>query len=152
VTRGYAKTAPPLADANCTRDQCDAPAVSHVLMKYIHHDSCKARAHLLLPVPTTPPSGSSASRPVIPWKKYPNVSKVAINLRESISATHNNWGAMLYEKASDAPFLAPCDGAGRPLISFKAARGAARRVCSVPYYGIGGQLRLRKLLKRKLLK
>lgn len=45
-------------------------------------------------------------------EKFPNISKVAITLRESISATHNNWGAMLFDKASDAPFLAPCDAEG----------------------------------------
>ena len=27
---------------------------------------------------------------------YPNIGKVAITLRESLSATHNRWGAMLY--------------------------------------------------------
>lgn len=39
--------------------------------------------------------------------QFPNVKKVAITLRESISATHNNWGAMLYDKASDTSFFAP---------------------------------------------
>jgi len=39
--------------------------------------------------------------------QFPNVSKVAITLRESISATHNNWGAMLYEKSSGKSFFAP---------------------------------------------
>lgn len=38
-------------------------------------------------------------------KQFPNVSKVAITLRESLSANHNNWGAILYEAASDTPFL-----------------------------------------------
>lgn len=42
--------------------------------------------------------------------QFPNVSKVAITLRESLSATHNNWGAMLYEAASDHPVFAPLDG------------------------------------------
>ena len=40
-------------------------------------------------------------------RQFPNVSRVAITLRESISATHNNWGAMLYESARDVPFFAP---------------------------------------------
>jgi len=39
--------------------------------------------------------------------QFPNVSKVAITLRESLSASHNNWGAMLYEVASDRAFFAP---------------------------------------------
>ncbi len=45
-------------------------------------------------------------------KLFPNVSKVAITLRESLSATHNNWGAMLYDVASDAPHFAPLDADG----------------------------------------
>merc|ERR1719476_920373 len=40
-------------------------------------------------------------------KLFPNVSKVAITLRESLSATHNNWGAMLYVAADDKPSFAP---------------------------------------------
>lgn len=45
-------------------------------------------------------------------KQFPNVSKVAITLRESLSANHNNWGAILYEAASDTPFFAPLDDEG----------------------------------------
>jgi 2-dehydro-3-deoxygluconokinase len=30
-------------------------------------------------------------------RQFPNVKLVAITLRESISATHNNWGAILYD-------------------------------------------------------
>jgi 2-dehydro-3-deoxygluconokinase len=45
-------------------------------------------------------------------QQFPNVSKVAITLRESLSATHNNWGAMLYEAQSDAAVYAPCDANG----------------------------------------
>lgn len=45
-------------------------------------------------------------------KQFPNVSKVAITLRESLSATHNNWGAMLYDAASDNAFFAPLDSDG----------------------------------------
>ncbi len=40
-------------------------------------------------------------------KQFPNVKKVAITLRESISATHNNWGAMLYDAASEKSHFAP---------------------------------------------
>lgn len=40
-------------------------------------------------------------------KQFPNVLKVAITLRESISATHNNWGAMLYDALSEKSFYAP---------------------------------------------
>jgi len=43
---------------------------------------------------------------------FPNVSKVAITLRESISASHNNWGAMLYDAERGESFLAPLAGDG----------------------------------------
>lgn len=46
-------------------------------------------------------------------EQFPNVSKVAITLRESISASHNNWGAMLYDKAAGAAHFAPLDEEGR---------------------------------------
>lgn len=45
-------------------------------------------------------------------KQFPNLEKVAITLRESLSATHNNWGAMLYCAASDQPYFAPLDADG----------------------------------------
>lgn len=45
-------------------------------------------------------------------QQFPNVSKVAITLRESLSASHNNWGAMLYEKATDKASFAPLDAEG----------------------------------------
>ena len=44
--------------------------------------------------------------------QFPNVKKVAITLRESISASHNNWGAMLYDAETDAAHFAPCDAEG----------------------------------------
>ena len=39
--------------------------------------------------------------------QFPNVSKVAITLRESLSADHNNWGAMLFDAVADEPCFAP---------------------------------------------
>ncbi|MEO1011798.1 MAG: sugar kinase [Bacteroidota bacterium] len=45
-------------------------------------------------------------------QQFPNVGKVAITLRESLSASHNNWGAMLYDSKSDTPFFAPLDDQG----------------------------------------
>lgn len=48
-------------------------------------------------------------------ERFPTVSKVGITLRESISATHNNWGAMLYVAESDTAYFAPlADGAYTP--------------------------------------
>lgn len=40
-------------------------------------------------------------------ERHPNVSMVAFTLRESISATHNNWGAMLWTRAGDQGHFAP---------------------------------------------
>lgn len=47
----------------------------------------------------------SVAREII--NRFPNVSQVAITLRESHSAFHNSWGAMLYTKADDSVFFAP---------------------------------------------
>lgn len=44
--------------------------------------------------------------------EFPQVRRVAITLRESISASHNNWGAMLYDAAGGGAHLAPVDGTG----------------------------------------
>jgi len=44
--------------------------------------------------------------------QFANVKKVAITLRESISATHNNWGAMLYDAGSKSACFAPVDSEG----------------------------------------
>lgn len=40
-------------------------------------------------------------------RQFPNLSKIAITLRESYSATHNNWGAMLYVPAENEAHFAP---------------------------------------------
>ena len=45
-------------------------------------------------------------------ERYPNVSKVAITLRERLSADHNNWGGLLYDAAANRSWLAPTDGQG----------------------------------------
>lgn len=45
-------------------------------------------------------------------EQYPNVKQVAITLRESLSASHNNWGAMLYDQSQQQAVFAPCDAAG----------------------------------------
>lgn len=42
--------------------------------------------------------------------QFPHVKRVAITLRESISASHNNWGAMLYDTAEDKASYAPVRG------------------------------------------
>lgn len=44
--------------------------------------------------------------------RFPNLARVAITLRESHSADHNDWGAMLYEAATQQAHFAPLDAAG----------------------------------------
>jgi 2-dehydro-3-deoxygluconokinase len=45
-------------------------------------------------------------------ERFPRVGRVAITLRESISADHNNWGAMLFDAASGRSHFAPLDAGG----------------------------------------
>ena len=45
--------------------------------------------------------------------QFPNVSRVAITLRESISASHNNWGAMLFDAKQDQAWFAPLGSDGK---------------------------------------
>ncbi|MDA3955138.1 sugar kinase [Oceanispirochaeta sp.] len=45
-------------------------------------------------------------------QQFSHVSHVAITLRESISANHNNWGAMLYTCKDGSAHFAPMDGDG----------------------------------------
>jgi len=45
--------------------------------------------------------------------RFSNVRTVAITLRESISASHNNWGALLYDAETDVVHVAPVDAGGR---------------------------------------
>jgi len=45
-------------------------------------------------------------------ERFPDVSRVGITLRESISASHNNWGAMLFDVATDGSYFAPTDEEG----------------------------------------
>jgi 2-dehydro-3-deoxygluconokinase len=46
-------------------------------------------------------------------RQFPNVSRVAITLRESHSASHNNWGALLYDAAGRQLHTAPNNAEGR---------------------------------------
>ncbi len=45
-------------------------------------------------------------------QQFPNVKKVAITLRESLSATHNNWGGLLYDSTTKEAHFAPLDAEG----------------------------------------
>jgi 2-dehydro-3-deoxygluconokinase len=44
--------------------------------------------------------------------EFPNVQGVAITLRESLSASHNNWGAMYYDAGSQQSHFAPTQADG----------------------------------------
>lgn len=47
--------------------------------------------------------------------RFPQLQFIATTLRESISASHNNWGAMLFDVAADKPYFAPgSDGQYQP--------------------------------------
>ncbi|WP_020612086.1 sugar kinase [Sediminispirochaeta bajacaliforniensis] len=43
-------------------------------------------------------------------EQYPNLRYIAFTLRESISASHNNWGAMLYDVKNAKQYAAPRSG------------------------------------------
>lgn len=45
-------------------------------------------------------------------ERFAGVSRVAITLRESVSADHNNWGGMLFDRQSDRAHFAPLDEDG----------------------------------------
>jgi len=47
--------------------------------------------------------------------RYPQMTHIATSLREAISATHNNWGGLLYDSATDQAYRAPLrDGRYEP--------------------------------------
>ena len=56
------------------------------------------------------PSNLEVARRVV--AQFPNVQHVALTLREGISASHQNWGGLLYEAALDQAFYAPLLKAG----------------------------------------
>ena len=43
---------------------------------------------------------------------FPSLSRVAITLRESLSASHNNWGGMLFDRETGRACFAPLDADG----------------------------------------
>ncbi len=45
-------------------------------------------------------------------QRFPNISKIAFTLRESISASHNNWGGMLYDTTSKKACFGPANSQG----------------------------------------
>lgn len=53
----------------------------------------------------------SVARAIV--SQFPNVKRVAITLRESVSADHNNWGGMLYVRDIDRACFAPTNRDGQ---------------------------------------
>lgn len=45
-------------------------------------------------------------------RQFPAIQQVAITLRESISASHNNWGAMMYDASNQQAHFAPTNDNG----------------------------------------
>lgn len=45
-------------------------------------------------------------------EQFPNLGLVATTLRQSVSASHNNWGAMLFDAKSDEASFSPIDSDG----------------------------------------
>ncbi len=66
--------------------------------------------------PETNVASGKLNTKAYPWvakevvRQFPNVKQVAITLRESISASHNNWGAMFYDARADRSHFAPMRG------------------------------------------
>lgn len=54
---------------------------------------------------------ASVARQIV--ARFPEVSRVAITLRESLSADHNRWGAMLYSAGGAQVHFAPRDDRGQ---------------------------------------
>lgn len=46
-------------------------------------------------------------------ERFPHIHTVAITLRESYSATHNNWGGMLWDAPRERAYFAPTDADGQ---------------------------------------
>lgn len=44
--------------------------------------------------------------------RFAGIRRVAITLRESVSADHNNWGAMLWDRSTERAYFAPLDAGG----------------------------------------
>ena len=67
----------------------------------------------LLGVDTQTPDHLSATTDIMPELarrtvlRFPNLQLFATTLRENISASHNNWGAMLYDARSDTAVFSP---------------------------------------------
>ncbi len=45
--------------------------------------------------------------------RFPSIARVAITLRQSVSADHNNWGGMLFDAQAKQAFWAPLDAHGQ---------------------------------------
>jgi 2-dehydro-3-deoxygluconokinase len=50
--------------------------------------------------------------------QFPGIQKVAFTLRQSVSASHNNWGAILYDAGGGVLIWLRCAGASSGLMRF----------------------------------
>jgi 2-dehydro-3-deoxygluconokinase len=57
-------------------------------------------------------------------QQFPRISRVAMTVREGISATHNNFGGLLFDKATDQVCHAPENGRLYPITSIVDRLGA----------------------------
>ncbi len=57
-------------------------------------------------------------------QQFPRISRVAMTVREGISATHNNFGGLLFEKATDQVCYAPVNGRLYPITNIVDRLGA----------------------------
>ncbi len=57
-------------------------------------------------------------------KQFPRIQRVAMTLREGLSATHNNFGGLLYDKSTDQVSHAPEKGRLYPIINIVDRLGA----------------------------
>ncbi len=57
-------------------------------------------------------------------QQFPRISRVAMTVREGISATHNNFGGLLFEKATDQVCHAPVNGRLYPITNIVDRLGA----------------------------
>ena len=103
-------------DAKSLARSCMAQILPHVSVVIGNEEDCADVLDIHAP-DTDVESGTlntqaymGVARQVV--QRYPQLKKVAITLRESLSATHNNWGAMLYDHSEDQAYFSPLNSKG----------------------------------------
>ncbi len=107
----------PGADAKTLASECMRQILAHVSLVIGNEEDAdkvlgiRAEGTEVEAGQINPAAYEKVAREVV--RQFPNVRQVAITLRESISASHNNWGAMLLDAEADRAFFAPTDADGR---------------------------------------